>query len=188
MAGLYDLGRPGAGLFGLAQIKRKIFVSYHHRGDQAYYNAFSRTFCDQYDVIYDNSLERQIDSDDVDYVRRRISENHITGSSCTLVLVGRDTWGRKYVDWEIDATLEKQHGLIGVRLPTAPVAQDGSVSVPGRLHDNIRSGYALWVTWNELTQSAALLTQYIELANKTPTNLINNRRERRYRNASELGY
>lgn len=93
--------------FFRAPVKHKIFVSYHHHVDQAYYDAFSKAFHDTYDVIYDNSLERRIDSDDVNYVMRRIKENHITGTSCTVVLVGAETPKRKYVDWEIFATLEK---------------------------------------------------------------------------------
>ena len=134
------------GLFGAelriqAAVKRKVFVSYHHHGDQAYYNAFSQSFHDTYDVITDNSLEREVDSDDVDYVMRRIRENYITGSSCTIVLVGKDTYLRKYVDWEIKATLDKQRSLIGVRLPTAPITAQNTVTVPDRLHDNVRSGY-----------------------------------------------
>jgi hypothetical protein len=44
-------------------VKHKIFVSYHHGGDQAYYDAFSKLFHDTYDLIYDNSLDRQVDSD-----------------------------------------------------------------------------------------------------------------------------
>src|SRR5258708_22776955 len=103
----------------LQTVKHKVFVSYHHGGDQAYYDAFSKAFHDTYDVIYDNSLERQVDSDDVDYVSRRIPENYITGSSCTIVLVGKDTAGRKYVDWEDDATPDKENGLIGGFLPSA---------------------------------------------------------------------
>ena len=94
------------GIFG-APVKHKVFVSYHHHADQAYYNAFSSAFHDTYDVIYDNSLERSIDSDDVNYVMRRIRENHITGTSCTIVLVGAESPKRKYIDWEISATLEK---------------------------------------------------------------------------------
>lgn len=100
------------GIFGgasrpQAPVKHKIFVSYHHHGDQAYYDAFSKAFHDTYNVIYDNSLERSIDSDDVNYVMRRIRENHITGTSCTIVLVGAESPKRKYIDWEISATLEK---------------------------------------------------------------------------------
>lgn len=138
------------------RIKRKVFVSYHHSGDQAYYDAFSKAFCDTYDVIMDNSLEREVDSDHVDYVMRRIRENYISGSSCTIVLIGKDTWGRKYVDWEIQATLEKEHGLVGVRLPTAPVSAENKVTVPGRLHDNVVKGYALWKTSAEIPQEHSL--------------------------------
>ena len=165
------------------QVKRKVFVSYHHSGDQAYYDAFSRAFCDTYDVIADNSLERRVDSNDVDYVMRRIRENYITGSSCTIVLVGKETFGRKYVDWEIKATLDKEHGLIGVRLPTAPVSPQNLVIVPDRLYDNIQSGYALWVTWQQITTSAYTCTQLIEEANDRSKRLIDNTRDRLLRNA-----
>lgn len=116
--------------------KRRIFVSYHHRGDQAYYDAFSRTFGDTYEAIYDNSLERKIDSDSVDYILRKIREDYLTGTSCTVVLVGRDTWGRKFVDWEIDATLSKQHGLLGLQLPSIQIVNSQAM-VPDRLVDNV---------------------------------------------------
>lgn len=146
-------------LFGFGQraqsaVRRKVFVSYHHGGDQAYYDAFSQAFHDTYDVIYDNSLERSIDSDNVDYVMRRIRENYIQGSSCTVVLVGKETHARKYVDWEIKATLDAGHGLIGVQLPTAPVTSQNTVTVPERLNDNIKSGYALWLPWADIVASA----------------------------------
>jgi hypothetical protein len=173
----------GGGLFALAQTKRKVFVSYHHGGDRVYYDTLSATFCDKYDVIDDNSPERRIDSEDVDYVRRRLCENCITGSSCTIVLFGRDTWGRKYVDWEIDATLDKQHGLIGVQLPNALVLQDGTIGVPLRLFDNVKTGYAVWLSWTQLTASTADLTAFIEIANAKSPFLIDNSRPRRYRNA-----
>lgn len=175
-------GLLGTGLGIRPAVTRKVFVSYHHSGDQAYCDAFSETFGDTYDVIYDNSLERRIDSDNVDYVIRRIRENHIAGSSCTIVLVGRDTPKRKYVDWEVKATLEKEHGLIGVQLPTAPVSPQGTVSVPARLNDNINSGYALWLSWNEITASADQLAQYIEAGNARDKKLIVNTRDRRLSN------
>jgi hypothetical protein len=173
----------GSGLRVQQPVKHKIFVSYHHRGDQAYYEAFSNAFHDTYDVIYDNSLERRVDSDNVDYVIRRIRENYISGSSCTIVLVGKDTWGRKYVDWEIMATLEQEHGVIGVYLPTAPRTTQNQIIVPDRLHDNIQSGFALWLSWEQITANAASLHQSITDAKARNPKLIINRRERRLRNA-----
>lgn len=173
----------GSGL-GLAAVKRKVFISYHHGGDQAYYDAFARAFSQTYDVITDNSLERTIDSEDVEYVMRRIRENYITGSSCTIVLCGAGTWGRKYVDWEIKATLDAQHGLIGVQLPTLqPGFNQTTVTVPDRLNDNIHSGFALWVTWAAITASAQACTSLIEQANAREARLIVNNRSRRLRNA-----
>lgn len=165
------------------KIKRKVFVSYHHGGDQDYYNKFSNAFGEDYEAVTDNSLDRAIDSTDVDYVMRRIRENYITGTSCTIVLIGNDTWGRKYVDWEIKATLDKEHGLIGVWLPALQRNANGKFNVPPRLFDNIESKYAVWVSWEEFTASAEECAKYIEQANARDKKLIANGRERRLRNA-----
>jgi hypothetical protein len=165
------------------QVKRCIFVSYHHGGDRYYYDLSSKIFCEQLDVIHDNSPERAIDSDDPTYVQRRLRENHIGGSSCTFVLVRGKTWGRKHVDWEISDTLEKKHGLIGVQLPTAPILGLDSVRAPERLADNVRTSYALWIHWNELMQNPAALPDLIEQANAKSALLIKNSRTRRQRSA-----
>src|SRR4051812_18296710 len=102
-----SIGRGMAlNLFGVAGTgRRRIFVSFHHHGDQAYYDEFSSTFHDGYEAITDNSLERRIDSADFNYIMRCIKENHLKGSSCTIVLCGRETPKRRYVDWEIEASL-----------------------------------------------------------------------------------
>lgn len=86
--------------------KRKVFISYHQYGDQQYYNDFVKFFSETLDIFSDQSLDRVIDSDNTDNVRWRIRENHISGSSCTIVLCGAQTHQRKYVDWEIKATLD----------------------------------------------------------------------------------
>ena len=98
--------------------KRSVFASYHHDGDQAYYDYFARVFADAYQIIRDNSLRKTILSDDADYIMRRIREDYLTGTSCTIVLCGNTTPWRKFVDWEIKASLDKRHGLIGIGLPT----------------------------------------------------------------------
>ena len=62
-----------------------------------------------------SSPTRFIDSDDTEYVMRRIRENYNSGASGTFVLCGSDTPERKYVDWEIKATLDDRHGPVGRR-------------------------------------------------------------------------
>ena len=177
-----------SGLISLADIllptKRKIFVSYHHDNDQIYKNILVRAFAQQFEIITDNSLSRALDSDDPDYVSRRIRENHISGSSCTIVLCGSETRWRKYVDWEIKATLDKEHGIIGVHLPTNLPDSLGGVHKPDRLQDNIDSGYAVWIDWGSFVSSLEALNHYIEIAINKSSRLINNSRTMRRRNGT----
>lgn len=163
-------------------VRRKVFISYHHGGDQAYYNKFSEVFHDRYEAVYDNSLDREVDSNDTDYVMRRIRENYINGTSCTVVLVGGQTHLRRYVDWEIKATLDASHGLIGLYLPTAARDNLGHILVPGRFLDNYNSGYAVWASWADIMNGTTKLSYLIEQANLRNKNLIDNSRVKRLRN------
>ena len=165
-------------------VKRSVFVSYHHGGDQGYYDAFSKVFHDTYQVIFDNSLERQIDSENVNYVLQRIRDSFVKGSSCTIVLCGAETPWRKYVDWEIKATLDMNHGLVGVNLPTNRQGASGKFTVPDRLYDNIQSGYAVWTNWTAFTADAGTTKAIIEQAIAKPAAAIVNSREMMSRNGT----
>lgn len=138
-------------------------------------------FCQSLDVLTDRSLERARDSQDPEYIMRYIRENHLTGASTLIVLCGLETPYRKFVDWEISAGLRQGMALLGVKLPDLTVVNDGC-SKPPRLQDNIDSGYASWVWWENLTASAATVSHWIEDANARPKDRIVNNRERRYRN------
>jgi hypothetical protein len=123
-------------MYDLYGQKRKVFISYHHAGAQWYCNTLGELITDVFNIATDRSMDRAIDSDNAEYVMRRIRENHISGTSCTIVLVGPETYGRKYIDWEIKATLDKQHGLLGINLPENPINyQLNSCSKPPRLQD-----------------------------------------------------
>lgn len=168
-------------LAAMAQpVRRKIFVSYHHGNDQAYYDGFSRAFHDQYEAVLDNSLDRRIDSENIQYVMQRIRDKHITGTSCTVLLIGAQTYQRKYVDWEIKATLDKQHGLVGIVLPTHQKSNDGKIIVPERFHRNVCTGYASFEHWESLT--AQRLTQMVNAAAGVSKALIDNSMDMKQRN------
>lgn len=175
-----NIGLLGLGSLLTPQIKRSVFVSYHHGGDQHYYQAFSSVFSETCGIFRDRSLVRAYNSDDTDYVRWQIRQNDITGTSCTIVLCGAGTPTRKYVDWEIKATLDKSHGLIGIWLPTLPLGQNGGTDKPARLQDNLDSGYAKWIRWDQL--SAESLRMTIESSVVAPRSLIQNWRPLRQRN------
>lgn len=167
----------------LLTTKPRVFVSYHHRADRWYYDEFSRVFAGQYEICRDNSVDRVIDSDDSEYVMRRIRESYLTGSSCTIVLCGAQTRWRKFVDWEIRATLDKRHGLAGVNLPSNPRDLLGRVHKPDRLQDNIDSGFAVWMDWDSLiTGGPDALRRSLKAAEVSSRGLIENWREPRKRN------
>ncbi len=163
-------------------IRRRVFVSYHHGGDRDYYDRFVRLYEDKHEVVQDNSPDRAIESEDPDYVIRRLREGFLTGASTTIVLCGRNTPGRKYVDWEILASLNQNMGIVGIYLPTA--LRDGDkVIVPDRLHDNVQSGYALFRAWDTLQNQADALSSWIEESLTKDQSLIKNGRDKRLANA-----
>ncbi|MBV6342111.1 TIR domain-containing protein [Candidatus Magnetobacterium casense] len=180
MAGIYG-NQEMIGMMTAMKTKRPhIFVSYHHDNDQPYYDEFSRYFHEQYETVRDNSLDRRINSDYAEYVNRMIREDYITGTSCTIVLIGSNSHERKYIDWEIKSTLDKEHGLVGIILPTHVKNPSGEIIVPERFYDNHKRGYAVLEYWNKLT--APLLTQLIATATGKPKSLIDNLRPMRQRN------
>ncbi|MES3106891.1 TIR domain-containing protein [Sphingomonas aurantiaca] len=161
--------------------RRSVFVSYHHGGDQRYYDDLTSSMHDRLRLITDKSLERRIDSADSAYVMRRIRDLHLHGSSCTLVLCGAETWRRKWVDWEIHASLTQKMGLVGIWLPNLPLI-DGGTSKPARLQDNVDSQFAQWVSWSDIAANPVALTAAIERANSASRLAIRNERARMARN------
>ena len=162
-------------------VKRKVFISYHHRADQGWFDYFTRLFAGTYEIFYDESLDGRIRSDDAEYVNRKIREDYIVGSSVTIVLCGAETWKRKYVDWEIYSTLHHEHALLGIALPTAVRNYRDEIVVPDRLLANWRTGYADWMEW---TDDPGALKRAIESAIQRSSNarLIDNSAPKMTRN------
>ena len=80
-------------------------------------------------------------------------EDKISDSSVIVVLVGSNTRKRKHVDWEIyaglRASIKGNSGLVGVLLPELPLVSNGKYYIedlPGRLRDNVESGYS-FIRW-----------------------------------------
>ena len=85
--------------------RHKVFVSYHHENDQGNRNRFERLFVDGYDVMDSRSVKIGAIPNGLtlDEISRRVRDDYLSDSTVTVVLVGKDTWRRKHVDWEIAA-------------------------------------------------------------------------------------
>ena len=179
----------------MTDIRHKVFISYHH-DDQDEAEKFIETFDKERKVFIARALgvgmeQDIIDSDDTDYVMRRIRELYLKDSTVTIVLIGRCTLARRYVDWEIQASLRHGEkttplGLLGVKLPSYKKG-DG---YPNRLNLNLKQNkqqedcYARVIDY---PQRKDTLARYIDDAYQARTaraHLIENPRERFERNRS----
>ncbi len=148
--------------------KHKVFISYYHKDDELYRNEFERLFGHLF--INKSVHDGDIDSDLSDeYIKKIIQQGYITDSSLILVLVGAKTYGRKHVDWEISAGLNKKvggySGLMGILLPTYPFLSNGNYqydNIPPRLADNIKSGYSSMYTWSGVCSQQSLIINAVE--------------------------
>ena len=129
----------------MAQTKRhKVFISYYHEDDQEWKDRFKRMMEDRIVDWSVNIGDIVGNSPPTADTLRRIREEHVSQATVTVVLIGPRTWQRKYVDWEIGATLRDTDknprcGLIGILLPTHPNFQQREFSprlIPPRLSDN----------------------------------------------------
>ncbi len=155
--------------------KRRVFISYHHADEQKVVDAFSKTFSEDYEVFTDSSLDRASDSDNSEYLNK-VCCDAIKGTSVTIVMIGKKTGCRKFVDWEIHYTLGCKHGLVGI---SRPALADSDASLPERLKDNMKSGYAKWY---DCPSSAVVLKSIIDEAYAADAAKIDNRRLKMKRN------
>lgn len=128
-------------------VRHKVFISYH-----AVDAVEVVDFIEKYDDVFiaraigmEEDGSDIIDSTNVDYIRRTIREKYLKDSTVTMVLVGECTWARKFVDWEIYASLRSNpspNGLLAVQLPSTST----SALAPTRLELNrpksVQDGYA----------------------------------------------
>ncbi|MBW2570427.1 MAG: TIR domain-containing protein [Deltaproteobacteria bacterium] len=113
---------------------RKVFVSYSHRLDQTVADDFRSIFSDERDAFIDKSIREDIGELGNETIKSRLS-TLIRDASVTVVLIGQDTGGRSWIDWEIYNSLRQgfqneRNGLLGVRIPYK------QQWIPQRLLDN----------------------------------------------------
>jgi len=140
-----------------------IFISYHHgdtptSGDRFYRERLEKILKTS-GIAINRSVPYEAIDDDLktETVRQKIRDEYLRDVTVTIVLVGKDTWKRKHVDWEIGSSIrETQYnsraGLLGLILPTYPRIDPSKYTrytIPPRLIDNVSNGYAALYNWLE---------------------------------------
>ena len=172
----------------MSDVRHRCFISYHH-DDEDEVQDFIKTFDEERDVFIARALGTDmeqgiIDSDDTDYVMRRIRELYLKDATVTIVLIGKCTWARRYVDWGIQASLRHGEtvtplGLLGILLPS----MGKKANAPERLDANLKDkdGNELYARWYVYPQRKDTLANRIDDAfgaRSSRADLIVNTRDR----------
>lgn len=121
--------------------KHKVFLSYSKADKSAvdkFCGTFGKTFIRRGMVMEDDL----IDSTNTDYVMSEIRKRYLKDSTVTIVFIGKCTWSRRFVDWEIQSSLRRYsddrlpNGLIAIQLWTS------YSTLPSRLNSNAGKGYS----------------------------------------------
>ncbi len=159
--------------------RHKVFISYHHEADQEYADAL-RGFYGSSKSIIDKSMYDDLSHLQNETILKKIRRDHLLDSTVTVVLVGKHTWGRKWVDWEIYSSLRGYadrtiNGLVGVYLPEHSRKHF-------RLTDNINTGYAVKISWEDV-ETKFIAAVHNAWNRRSRPDLIDNSRPLRERNA-----
>jgi|TARA_B110000259_G_C13747296_1_gene295002 hypothetical protein len=155
---------------------RNVFVSYAHRLDQNEADEFRIKFGIERGAFSDRSLS----SGDIGHLTDETIKNNyirpkIRNSSVTIILIGAETGGRWWIDWEIYYSLLKTVGndrnaILGIRLPNK------TRMTPNRLLQNLHMGKIIDLPRDYRTLENAVEEVY-NLRNNQP-NLTDNLRQR----------
>ena len=126
--------------------KRKVFISFHQK-DRREVDDFIDRWAVREGLFIPKALgvsdnDDLIDSGNPDYVMSQIRSRYLGDSTVTIVLAGTCTHSRRYVDWELKASLRQgenyiPNGVMGIILPS----HGNSALLPPRLEENWTSGH-----------------------------------------------
>jgi hypothetical protein len=104
-----------------------------------------------------------------EYVMRRIREDYLGDSTVTIILIGTCTHSRRFVDWEIKASLQQgaalPNGLVGILLPSATpgLLRMRHAELPPRLSDNLaQAGVPGYAQYQPYPTSRQQVREWIE--------------------------
>lgn len=155
-------------------MKHRVFVSYHHKNDQAY-KGYLINWAEENNIFVDWSVDTGDISDDLsdEQIREKIRDEYLRDCRVTILLVGTETKYRKHVDWELyssmhNSQLNKKSGIIVILLPSAK-SEFFTVG-----DDNEKSAIYPTVTdWTTINTYAEFEHRYPYMPERILDNLVN---------------
>jgi hypothetical protein len=130
-----------------ADISRHVFISFAYEDFEEVNLLQGQAKNDKTDLQFDDfSVKEAFDSDNADYIRRQIRDR-IESCSVTIVYLSEKNADSKWVNWEIEESLRRGKGVIGV--------YKGNV-VPSRLPSAFKQAACKAIKWEHAALSKAI--------------------------------
>ena len=121
-------------------VRHKCFICYHGAdidGVTKFVEDFSSVFIPRVlGASESDHFDDPVNSTVTEYIKSTIGSKYLSDSSVTILYVGKCTWSRKFVDWELSSTLRndpinKRSGLMAIT-----PSDRSSNRLPDRFGDN----------------------------------------------------
>ncbi len=119
-------------------MKERIFLSYEHR-DKRYADMLEKILSEEFEIMNFHLEFESLNS------KKYKKKETIKASSTVIVLIGETTYNAKNLDEDLHHALANNIGIMGIKIPNASTSDD--FIIPGRLADNVDSGYCLIYNW-----------------------------------------
>lgn len=98
-------------------MSRRVFISYQHNDLDAAKD-FSELKWNEHVgfEFHDRNMFNPVNSENPSYVRSKIKEQ-MNGTSVTVVIIGSRTASSEWVNYEIDESIKRGNGVLGIILP-----------------------------------------------------------------------
>lgn len=128
---------------------RKVFFSFHYERDIWRTNVVRNSGVVEGSAaagFYDSSLWEEAKKKGDAEVKKLI-DNGLVGTSVTVVLIGSETSQRKFVDYEIEKSISRGNGLLGIYI-SGIKDQDGKTDLQGPAPWKLTQAGAPCYTWD----------------------------------------
>lgn len=102
---------------------------------------------------------------------KRLIDQGLEGTTVTAVLIGEQTAYRPYVDYEIERSLARGNGLIGVRIHNLR-DQYGRTTLPGPIPQRLTTSGASVYTWSDARSFGSWVETAYQEARRIRPNLF----------------
>ena len=152
--------------------RHKVFISYYHDDDQFYKNEIEKW--NEIHNLFDDYSVNEGDIDDTyltdEAIRVKIRDEYIKDATVLILLCGRNTKYRKYIDWELHAAMydTEKNPKMGILVINLPSCRNNIRAVEDREKEIVAPN----TTWTSFNKRSEYESAYPDLPSRIIDSLV----------------